>query len=104
MREKIFSEILKMYPSCHDLLSKRILTDKILNLPVDVFSFPSQLLRHQDEEARLQSGSHASVHKLSHEAAGGEFLKVQNPPDILQTENWFVFFIESGDQAHGLGS
>ena len=35
MREKIFSEILKMYPSCHDLLSKRILTDKILNLPVD---------------------------------------------------------------------
>lgn len=35
MRDKIFNEILKIYPSCHDLLSKRILTDKILNLPVD---------------------------------------------------------------------
>ena len=35
MRDKIFNEILKTYPSCHDLNHKWKLADKILNLPVD---------------------------------------------------------------------
>lgn len=35
MRDKIFNEILKAYPSCHDLNHKWELTDQILDIPVD---------------------------------------------------------------------
>jgi len=53
MREKIFSEILKMYPSCHDLLSKRILTDKILNLPVDGVQVTEECTNCKDKDFLL---------------------------------------------------
>ena len=53
MREKIFNEILKIYPSCHDLNHKWELTDQILALPVDGVQVTQECTNCKDKDFLL---------------------------------------------------
>ena len=53
MRSKIFGEILKMYPSCHDLNRKWGLADQILDMPVDGVQVTQECTNCKDKDFLL---------------------------------------------------
>lgn len=85
MRDKIFNEILKAYPSCHAIGKRRKLTDKILALIKEHY-IPIEYYRQQLDKFSISNGDSCEMCQIAYNDMG----KALPVPceNILRKKGW----------------